>query len=82
MKWGLDSIRSIKSTWKFIGNKYILVTSTNYNTKWVEAKTLWITIAVVAIKLLYKFILITFNCPLVLVTYQGGEMMVKGAKGC
>jgi hypothetical protein len=67
MKWGLDFIGSIKLTCKLTRNKYILVT-TNYVTKWVEAKTLITNIVIVTTRFLYEHILTSFGCPLTIVT--------------
>jgi hypothetical protein len=32
-KWGIDYISLIKSTWRYIGNRYVMV-ATDYVTKW------------------------------------------------
>ncbi len=39
MKWGFDFMGSIKLEGKYIGNKYIFIT-TDYATKWVEMRVL------------------------------------------
>jgi hypothetical protein len=64
MKWGLDFVGPIKLTWRYIGNKYILV-ARDYVTKWVE-----VTIAVITI-FLYECILTMFRCPLTIVIDHG-----------
>jgi len=69
-KWGLDFIGPIKHVNHSHDNKYILVT-TNYVTKWVEAKALRINMAVVKIQFMYESILTRFGCPLILVNDQG-----------
>jgi hypothetical protein len=61
MKWGPDLIGPIKPTRKLIGNKYFLVT-TNYATKWVEAKALRTNIAIVVAIFLYEYVLTRFEC--------------------
>ncbi len=70
MKWGLDFIGLIKPIGRLTRNKYILVT-TNYATKWVEAKTLITNTKVIRARFLYEYILTRFGCPLTIVTDQG-----------
>jgi hypothetical protein len=45
--------------------------ATNYVTKWVEAKTLEMNIAIVTTKFLYECIVTKFGYPLTIITYQG-----------
>jgi hypothetical protein len=68
MKWGLDFVGPIKPTCKYTRNERIFIT-TNYVTKWVEAKTLRTNIAVITTNFLYDCILIRFGCLLNIVTY-------------
>jgi hypothetical protein len=70
MKWGLNFVGPIKLAGRYTRNKYILVT-TNYATKWVEAKTLRINIVVITSKNLYECILTRFGCPLTIIIDQG-----------
>jgi hypothetical protein len=70
MKWGLDFMGPIKSTCKYIRNKYILI-AIDYATKWVEAKALRTIIAVVIAIFLYECIVTKFGCPLTIVIDQG-----------
>jgi hypothetical protein len=68
MKYGLDFLGLIKLIGRYIGNKYIIVT-TDYATKWVEARTLRINIIIIITIFLYECILTRFRCPLTIVTY-------------
>jgi len=67
MKWAFDFMGPIKPIRRYIGNKYIFVT-TNYATKWVKARALKINIATITAKFLYECILTKFGCPLTIVT--------------
>ncbi len=60
----------IKPVRRYIGNKYTFIT-TNYATKWMEARALKTNTLVVTTKFLYECILTKFGCPLTIVTYQG-----------
>jgi hypothetical protein len=51
-------------------NRYILVT-TDYATKWVEARTFCTNIVAVTTKFLYEHILTRYGCPLTIMTNQG-----------
>jgi hypothetical protein len=70
MNWGLNFIGPIKPTRRPTRNKYIFV-ATNYATKWVEAKALRTNTIVIIARFLYEYILITFGCPLTIVTNEG-----------
>jgi hypothetical protein len=69
-KWGLDFIRPIKPVIRMSSNRYIFVT-TNYTTKWVQARTFCINIVAITTKFLNKHIFTRFGCPLTIVTNQG-----------
>jgi hypothetical protein len=67
MKWAFDFMGPIKPIRRYIGKKYIFIT-TDYVTKWVEGRTLRINIATITKKFLYECILTKFECPLIIVT--------------
>jgi hypothetical protein len=69
-KWGLDFIGPVKFANKLSGNRYILVT-TDYATKWVEARLLHTNIITITAKFLYEHIFRRFGCPLTIVIDQG-----------
>jgi hypothetical protein len=66
MKWGLDFVGPIKLARRYTRKKYILIT-TNYVTKWVEVRTLKITIIIVTTIFLYECILIRFEYSLTII---------------
>jgi hypothetical protein len=69
MKWGLDSMGSIKLATRYTGNKYIIVL-TNYIIKWVRAKALWDNTAKSTTKFIYEQIITHFGCLTHLVSDQ------------
>ena len=73
-KWALDFVGPFTPTTARTGNKYILVT-TNYCTKWVEAKPLQDNTAASRAKFLYEHIWCRFGCPIELISDQGGHFL-------
>jgi len=67
MKWAFDFMGPIKPIKRYVGNKYIFVT-TNYATKWVEGRALRINISTITTKFMYECILAKFGCPLTIIT--------------
>jgi len=70
MKRGLDFVGPIMLTCRYIGNKYIFIII-DYATKWVEVRTLKTNTTTITTKFIYECILTKFECPLIIVTYQG-----------
>ena len=73
-KWGLDFVSPFTPVSACTGNKYILVT-TDYCTKWVEAKALRENIMASAAKFLYEYIWFRFGCPIELISDQGSHFL-------
>ena len=73
-KWGLDFVGPFNPAAARTGNKYILVT-TDYYTKWVEAKPLRDNITALTTKFLYGHIWCRFGCPIELISDQGGHFL-------
>ena len=75
-KWGLDFVGPFTTTVARIGNRYIFVT-TDYCTKWVEAKALRDNTMVSTTKFLYENIWCRFGFPIELISDQGGHFINK-----
>ena len=56
------------------GNRYVIVT-TNYYTKWVEAKALRDNTMTLTTKFLYEYIWCQYGCPIELISNQGGHFL-------
>ncbi len=78
-KWGLNFIGLVKVINKLLGNQYILVT-TDYATKWVEARAFHTNIIAIIAKFLYEYILTRFGCPLTIVTDQSTHFINDAIK--
>ncbi len=76
MKWGLNFMGPIKPTSKTISNQYIIVT-TNYMTKWVEAKALRDYMAKNIIKFIYENIITKFGRPAHFINDQRNHFINK-----
>ena len=75
-KWGLDFVGAFKPTTTRTGNRYIIV-STDYCTKWVEAKTLHDNTVTSTTKFSYKYIWCWFDCLIELINDWGGHFINK-----
>ena len=73
-KWGLDFVGPFKPVAMRTGNRYVILT-TDYCTKWVEAKALRDNTAASMTKFLYECIWCRYGCPLELVSDQGGHFL-------
>ena len=62
-KWGLDFIGPINQPAKTTKNRYI-ITTTDYTTKWVEARALKDNTSKSIAKFLFEEIITKFGCPL------------------
>jgi hypothetical protein len=76
MKWGLDFMGPIKPAERFTKNQYILG-STNYTTKWVEAKALCDDMAKSTAKFIYKQIIPCFGYLTHLISDHGSHFINK-----
>ena len=73
-KWGLNFVNPFTPAAIRIGNQYILV-STDYYTKWVEAKALRDNTATSTTKFLYEHIWCCFGRPIELISDQGSHFL-------
>jgi hypothetical protein len=76
LKWGLDFMGPIKPIAKTIGNQYIIIT-TNYTTKWVEARALRDNTTKSIVKFIYENIITRFGCPTHFISDQGSHFINK-----
>ena len=75
-KWGLVFVGPFKPPAMRTGNRYVIVT-TNYYTKWVEAKALRDNTMTLTTKFLYEYIWCRYGCLIELIRDQGGHFSVK-----
>ena len=73
-KWGLDFVGPFTTATARSRHKYIVVT-TDYCTKWVEAKALWDNTATSMTKFLYEHIWCRFGYPIELISDQGSHFL-------
>ena len=76
-KWGLDLLSAFKPTVIRTGKIQYTIVTTDYCTKWVEAKPLQDNMATSTAKFLYKNIWCRFECPIELVNDQGTSFINK-----
>ena len=73
-KWGLDFVGLVKPLTMQTGNRHVIVT-TDYCTKWVEAKALRDNTTASTAKFLYEYIWCRYGCLIELISDQGGHFL-------
>ena len=73
-KWAIDFVGPINPPGKRIGSRYI-ITTTDYLTRWVEAKPIKDCSATTTTQFILEKILTRFGCPSIFMSGQGTHFL-------